>query len=206
MTTLLRTSALLAAAGLLLALTACSGGGPTAAGGLVAAPLTPPPGEVVGTGTVLDIDGSAQFCLGPVAESAPPQCAGIPLEDWSWEGVEGFAEAGDARWGAYALQGTFDGQSFIVTAPPILLALYDPMMREDPTGGVPGTGSAQELETAAGQLPAALGDALLSTVIQDGYVWANVVWDDGTLQDAADAEHGAGVVIITSALLPVTSG
>lgn len=33
-----------------------------------------------------------------------------------------------------------------------------------------------------------------------GYVWLQVVWDDGTIQDAADAEFGDDVVIVTSSL------
>ena len=34
-------------------------------------------------------------------------------------------------------------------------------------------------------------------------MWAQVIWDDGTLQDAADAEYGDGVVIVQSALRPI---
>jgi hypothetical protein len=30
-----------------------------------------------------------------------------------------------------------------------------------------------------------------------------VVWDDGTLQEGADAEYGDGVVVIQSAMTPV---
>ena len=60
----------------------------------------------------------SELCLGPVAESYPPQCSGIPLEGWSWEGVEGSETSGDVRWGTYAVQGTYDGESLTVTAPP----------------------------------------------------------------------------------------
>src|SRR5690349_6784511 len=49
----------------------------------------PPTGEVVAQGTVLDMEGKAELCLGAVAESYPPQCSGLPITNWSWDGVEG---------------------------------------------------------------------------------------------------------------------
>src|SRR5688572_6530997 len=72
----------------------------------------PPPGQVIALGTVMDIGGEAELCLGPVAESYPPQCSGIPLVDWSWDGVEGAETSGDVTWGSYAVQGTFDGEKY----------------------------------------------------------------------------------------------
>ena len=32
-------------------------------------------------GTVMDVGGDAELCLGPVAESYPPQCSGIPVDE-----------------------------------------------------------------------------------------------------------------------------
>lgn len=170
---------------------------------LSAAPVTPPSGEVVGTGTVLDVAGDVQLCLGPVAESYPPQCSGLPLEGWSWSDVAGVEESGDTRWGTYAVFGTFDGEVFAVTQPPIMLALYDPIRPDDPTGGVPGDTAPARLDEISTQLPAVLGDLLLATWTSDGYLWAEVIWDDGTLQEAADADFGDGVVIVQSALKPL---
>ena len=40
----------------------------------------------------------------------------------------------------------------------------------------------------------------VSSSIENGYLWVDVVWDDGTLQDAADAAYGEGVVVVRSAL------
>lgn len=204
-----RSRMLLAAAALLgvLGLAACSPG----PGSLPAPPsseppaweaanVVPPEGRVIGTGTVLDVAGEAQLCLGGVAESYPPQCSGIPLEDWTWEGVDGSETSADTTWGSYAVYGAFDGKRYTVTEPPIMLALYDPVRPEDPAGGVDGTSSETDLIRVQDELSASLGLDALSLWIERGYVWVNVVWDDGTLQDAVDQAYGDGVVIVTSAL------
>ncbi|HCU79463.1 MAG TPA: hypothetical protein DGU37_13415, partial [Microbacterium sp.] len=102
-------TAALAAASLLLITTGCASGSGASGGSLATAQISPPDGEVVGTGTVLDVAGDVTLCLGPIAESYPPQCNGLPVKDWSWEGVDGFEESGDTRWGTYAVFGTFDG-------------------------------------------------------------------------------------------------
>jgi hypothetical protein len=166
----------------------------------------PPAGEVVGTGTVMDRDGEAQFCLGPVAESYPPQCSGIPHAGWSWDRVEGSESSGDARWGSYALTGTYDGTTFTTTAAPILLALYDPLAPADPTGGESGIATDDELVAIQDELPTRLsGDGMvyLASYPQNGRLWVDVLWDDGTLQQAADDDFGDGTVIIRSALREV---
>lgn len=110
------------------------------------AQAAPPEGPVTGTGTVLDTAGEAQLCLGPIMESFPPQCQGVPLDGWSWEGLDGSESSGDTTWGAYAVTGTYDGTRFTRTEAPVLLALYDPAAPEDPTGGVAGTTGADELD------------------------------------------------------------
>ncbi|MFK4835251.1 hypothetical protein ACI3KY_05925 [Microbacterium sp. ZW T2_14] len=172
---------------------------PTAFGAITP---VPPEGEVATTGTVRDAAGDVQLCLGPVAESYPPQCAGIPLEDWTWDGVDGAESSGDVTWGAYAVRGTYDGTSFTVTQPPILLALYDPIRPEDPTGGEPGAGDEATLAAIQDELPDRLGDAYLSSYPQDGWLWIDVVWDDGSWQDAANAEYGDDTVVVRSAMTP----
>lgn len=195
-----------------LALTACAT--PSAPGGSSAADAppgsslgslwpAPPDGEVVAQGTVIAADGETQLCLGPVAESYPPQCSGIPLSGWSWDAADGSETANGTTWGAYAVQGTYDGESFTVTRPPITLALYDPMMPDDPTGGEPGAGDEDELLTIQEELPDLLGAEYLGSYPDNGWLWVDVVWDDGTWQDAADDDYGDGKVIIRSALTPV---
>lgn len=190
-----------------LGLAACTAGigsspAPTSSGSPTwdASNAAPPEGRVIGTGTVLDVAGEAQLCLGVVAESSPPQCTGIPLDGWTWEGVDGSETSGDTTWGTYAVYGTFDGERYTVTDPPIMLALYDPVRPEDPANGVDGTGSDADLMRVRDDLSTSLGRDALTLWTERGYVWVSVVWDDGTLQDAVDEAYGDGVVLVTSAL------
>ncbi len=159
----------------------------------------PPEDEVVGTGLVLDDGGGAQLCLGPARESFPPQCDGIALTDWEWDGVEGSESSGDLRWGTYAVQGVYDGRSIRVTAPPVMLALYDPAPLPAPPAA-PGAGEDATLEAIADDLPDWLGAAYLSAAEEDRRLLVDVVWDDGTWQRQADEEYGPDVVVIRSAL------
>jgi hypothetical protein len=249
--------------------------------------VPPPEGPVVGVGTVLDPQGDTggpQLCVGPVAESAPPQCQGIPVEGWSWKAVgKTFESMGGARWGSYAVTGTYDGAAFTITEKPVSSALYDPANPapdplvtrcEEPPGGwsvvdparttyadqdavtsaalqlpgyagsfvdnteVAGEGEAsqtivnvlvtEDVEGAEKALRPVWGGALCVTqaqnteqeliAVQDGLtdlpgllssgtqvdqVVADVVWDDGSLQEWADATYGEGLVAISPALAPV---
>ncbi|WP_312672278.1 hypothetical protein [Microbacterium sp.] len=160
----------------------------------------PPQGPVVATGTVIDESGDVRLCLGAIRESYPPQCDGVPLEDWRWDGVDGDEASGETRWGAYAVTGTWDGERFTVTEPPALLALYDPMVPDDPTAGVDGTSAAAELDRVQNDISGRLGVEALTLATDRGYVWLQVVWDDGTMQKAVDEEYGEDVVVVTSAL------
>ncbi len=74
------------------------------------------------------------------------------------------------------------------------------MTPEDPTAGVDGTSSADELDRVQNDIIGRLGADALAVSVDRGYVWLQVVWDDGALQDAVDAEYGEDVVIVTSAL------
>jgi hypothetical protein len=163
----------------------------------------PPEGDVLAQGTVMDVGGEVELCLGAVAESYPPQCGGMPITNWSWDDVEGSETSGDITWGSYAVQGSYDGEAFTVSQPPIMLALYDPMMTEDPTGGEPGEGDEATLQQIQEELPDILGEAYLASFPENGWLWVDVVWDDGTWQDAADDDYGDDTVIIRSALQPV---
>ena len=210
-TTHSRTFAAVVAVVGLLSLSACAAGPgsapPTSRAddgpALATAVPAPPDGEVRGLGTVMDAAGTVELCLGPVAESYPPQCSGVPISGWSWDGVEGSESGGDVRWGAYAVTGTYDGETFTVTQPPMLLALYDPMPQEDPTGGEPGNTPESRLIEIQDGLPEVLGSdgqMYLSSFPDMGRLWVDVLWDDGTLQAAADEDYGDDVVVIRSAL------
>ena len=187
----------------LLVLVGCAAGSGSDGPPLGAVVPSPPSGEVVGQGTVMDVGGQVELCLGGVAESYPPQCSGIPMADWIWDDVEGSESAEAVRWGAYAVQGTWDGEVFSLTRPPIMLALYDPMPFPDPTEGRPGAATEAQLLEIQDRLPDRLGDAYLSSSADNGYLWVDVVWDDGTWQAAADEEFGEGVVVVRSALRAV---
>ena len=78
---------------------------------------------------VIDVAGSPELCLGPVMESFPPQCDGVPLGGWDWStaGIQEEAPAGTnrpTRWGTYAVTGPFDGSTMTVSSS-VPLALYD---------------------------------------------------------------------------------
>jgi hypothetical protein len=153
----------------------------------------------------MDVDGEVELCLGAVAESYPPQCDGIALNGWSWDGVDGSESSGSVRWGAYALTGTFDGTALTPTRTPIMLALFDPMPVEDPTGGIAGATGEAELNDIIEEISRRFttdDDLFIGAYPENGYVWVDVVWDDGTLQQAADDDFGSDVVVIRSAFTP----
>lgn len=182
------------------------GAAPTTAPPTIALPTAVPPadGPVTGQGTVIEVpDGSPEVCLGPVRESYPPQCDGIPLTGWDWAvaGIQDEADLGGGRtrWGTYAVTGIFDGHVLAVTGS-VPLALYDPAAQPSPRPVAPPDLSEDEwvaVESAVGRLPGVL------TVVREaetGPVHVDVVHDDGSLQDWATATFGAGAVLVTSAL------
>ncbi len=64
----------------------------------------------------MDVD-RPELCTGPVAESYPPQCGGPPIREWRWADHEGdYEQVGKVRWGAFVVQGYFDGDEYVVTS------------------------------------------------------------------------------------------
>ncbi len=154
------------------------------------------------TGLVVDDGSGAQLCLGRVAESAPPQCSGvsIPLADWSWQHSSGAVRTGGTRYGQYALAGTFDGTTLTVTGA-VPAGLYDaaaPQASPMPRRVFADT-DVTDVTRQVQQLPGLLG---VTPDEEAGTVGADVVFDDGSLQQWADRSFGAGVVTITGALVP----
>jgi hypothetical protein len=247
-----------------------SGAAADASSGEVPQPV--PDGEVRTSGLVMVIDDGhgPELCLGPVAESYPPQCGGPALTDFDW-GDAGSEEASGVRWGSYALTGAFDGSAFTVTDA-IPAALYDTMAapEEEPlaaacdsptttdtakatpedmdatlaaasalptyasawlTGNTINVAVTEDAEGAEAELrktwggmlcvttvertdadlnevnqelQAALGDQLLTSgSTSPDSLDAQVVFDDGSIQEWADATYGDGLVRISSALVPV---
>ncbi|MDO7882182.1 hypothetical protein [Antiquaquibacter soli] len=204
MTTLRARSILLAPAlGLALALSACAAG---PGDGSTLTPVDDMPVldavDVAGEGTVIQIgDARPQFCLGPIAESYPPQCSGPELVGWDWDTVDGEESSGDVTWGTYAVTGKWDGTSLLVGSA-IMLALYDPLPVPDPALDADNAGTTSEerlLEIQSGIADDAPVE-VLSTWVENGYLFVRVLFDDGALQDWADDAYGPDVVQIRPAL------
>lgn len=166
-----------------------------------AIPAAPGPVSTRNIVTVMDSDGSPELCLGPVAESWPPQCGGPTIEGWDWSEHQGAYEKSMAiRWGQFLVTGDWDGTRFTYRSA-IAAAVYDPMAQPEPTYPSPAVQhSRPELEQIASEvgkdLPGAQG-----AYVHDGQVLADVVYDDGSLQAWVDQTYGENVVVLTSMLV-----
>jgi hypothetical protein len=191
------------------ALTGCAtadepGGPPPASEDRLPNPVTRD--QLMGQGTVLQRGKEpAIFCLGGVAESYPPLCAGPELLGWDWASVEEHETASDTTWGSYAVQGTWDGVTFTKTGEAIPLSLYDPMADFNSSADEKNRGSTDEPELlrvvddmlASYDMPPVTG-----YFIENGYAWI-VIYDDSQVQAYLDEKYGPGVVAVASALRPV---
>lgn len=63
-------------------------------------------------------ESGVSLCLGPVMESFPPQCDGIPLVGLDWAEVADRQTASGVTWGQVKVVGTYDGQTFTLTESP----------------------------------------------------------------------------------------
>lgn len=160
-------------------------------------------GVVVGQGTVLQKDGEeAQFCLGPIMESYPPQCSGPQLLGWEWPDDGMWESSNGVTWGTYAVSGTWDGSVFTRGEMVIPLALYDPLRPEpDPRADPANAGSNDEelLARVQEELSAWTSVTVLISYPENGYLWATVYYDDGTIQSYLDEIYGPDVVVVQSA-------
>jgi hypothetical protein len=170
-------------------------------------PATPAlPAEVTAVATVLEKDGTPMLCLGAIAESYPPQCGGPTVVGWDWAAVEGEETASGVTWGAYAVWGDWDGETFTVTREPEPASLYDPMV--DPTTPnpwddtlPPGALPESEAEVVQAELDEVV-PGLLTSAFVNGRVVVEVMFDDGTLQAAVDERYGDDAVVVLSSLKP----
>lgn len=157
------------------------------------------PVHTAGIATVMDRE-RPELCLGPVAESWPPQCSGPPIDGWNWRDQQGvFERQQGVRWGSFWVAGSWDGTTFTYRDA-IPSALYDPMPAEEVTYPDPEQ-ELTELELlgiaqVVDDLPGALG-----AYTDAGHVLVDVVYDDGSLQAWADDSYGEHLVIIRPALL-----
>lgn len=163
--------------------------------------------ELIGQGTVIQVgDADPELCLGPIAQSYPPQCSGPPVLGWDWASVDQSETVGGVTWGTYAVFGTWNGTSLTTTQKPIPLALYDAMPIDDPRRDGSRPGSTGEAELARIQAELALPDSAppLGSSIAHGYLFVDVIFDDGTVQALLDEQYGPDVVVVESALRPIS--
>lgn len=196
----------------LLVLSACGSDGDTTAtdpaghgpsssrSSVTAVPAAPGTVHTAGLVTVMDTGGAPEVCLGPVAESYPPQCSGPELVGWDWSDHQGTFEAeGEVRWGQFALTGTWDGERLTVTDA-ISAALYDAARPVDPVHPAPekdlDVTGLERVRAAAEDLPGAL-----SAYVDGPRVLVDVVYDDGSVQDRVDATYGQGVLVVRPMLV-----
>lgn len=166
-----------------------------------AVPAAPGPVTTRGIITVMDT-GTPELCLGPIAESWPPQCGGPPIDGWDWRDHDGvFERQQDIRWGQFVVTGAWDGTTLVYDSA-IAGALYDAMPEEPPTHPEPEEPLTQEeldrIAEEVGDLPGAQGAYSV-----DGHVNVDVTYDDGSLQAWADQEYGEHVVVVSSMLVDV---
>lgn len=170
------------------------------------APL-PVAGELQGQGMVMQTGTEPpQLCLGAVMESYPPQCTGPALRNWDWSRVDDEEGASGYTWGSYLVTGTWDGVQFTQTKDPIPLSLYDPPSPAGPAPweGTPGSGSEAQLELIRDEVHSSRGSSILGSWTTNGYLILNVFYDDGALQSEMDAKYGPKLVLVQSALRPVS--
>jgi hypothetical protein len=181
------------------------GSGPSSAQPPTSVPAAPGDVRSRNLVTVMDADASddlVELCLGPIAESYPPQCGGPAITNWDWKSVDGmFEQQGDVRWGTFAVTGQWDGEAFTVSES-IPAALYDPMPEQPPAYPEPSEDYTDE------QLAGFAEDLMQVVGVQgaygaEGHVLVDVTYDDGSYQDYADEAYGDGVVVVTGALVDV---
>ncbi|SDZ55093.1 hypothetical protein SAMN05421684_6580 [Asanoa ishikariensis] len=75
------------------------------------------PGRYRVSGAVLEnAEHGPQLCRS-VGDSLPPQCTGLDIVGWSWDGLD-HEESGGVRWGHFEIVATFDGVRLTLAEPP----------------------------------------------------------------------------------------
>jgi hypothetical protein len=174
---------------------------------------TPPSDEVVYQGLPTVLQGlerdSAEMC-GIVAESYPPQCAGLPVTGWDWDAVE-HDEAQGVRWGSYLVTGTFDGKSFVLTEDPVPVAEidmadYPELQYQEPEIGDPAEDlSAEELQAIADEITAEFPQYVTGGWADDqnGVAIVDTALVTPELEAFAAEHYPADTVVFSSMLKPV---
>jgi hypothetical protein len=178
-----------------------AGDAPASPAAPTAVPAAPGTVHTAHVATVMDT-GSPELCLGAIAESYPPQCTGPALAGWDWaDHDQMFERQGTSTWGSFAVTGQWDGETFTYESA-VPAALYDPMVQEPPTYPDPAVELTEaELLAIQDGLDETLPGYQSSWPDGEGHLVVDVVYDDGSLQDWLDAEHGKDVVVLNSLLV-----
>ena len=127
----------------------------------------------------------------------------FPIVGWDWADVKGtFDTNGTIKWGSYLVMGSFDGETFTLRGTPQSAATYDPLPQPSPTASPAVAHTPAELERIQSELPSLPGYSS-GWVDPTGYVVADFVYDDGSIQAWLDQEYGGDVVLVVSALTAV---
>ncbi|SFS15904.1 hypothetical protein SAMN04487783_2158 [Agrococcus baldri] len=192
------------AAAIVLAAAGCASPGadaPTAPGSpasLADLPAPSPAGEVLTIATVLEQGAGAILCVGPVAESAPPQCGGPELLGWDWDAFA-HQETGGVRWvQGVAITGVYEAaaDAFTQTGEPMSAAAITLPAIEVPSGELDDA-TIEAMQRELGELGRADFFGIWS---ERGTMVLEVFYDDGSLQGALDEIYGSGAVFVISAL------
>ncbi|SDR71125.1 hypothetical protein [Agrococcus carbonis] len=182
--------------------TAGSGGDPVAPDAPSAAALDLPmpsaDSPVLAIATVLESRDATLLCVGPVAESAPPQCSGPALVGWDWDAYP-HEETGGVRWvQGVAIEGTYDAEAhaFTPTGEPMSAAAITMPAVEVPEGDL----SEERIQEICDRLMAMGREDLFSAWGDRGTAVVQVLYDDGSMQEALDAAYGEGAVFVISAM------
>jgi hypothetical protein len=165
--------------------------------------------QLMGHGTVLQRrPAEPEFCLGYIATSDPPMCRGPVIDGWNWDSVAGSQTVGMVTHGDYLLQGTWDGKTFTLgQTPPRPLGLNEYVLHgpSDPRRDAAhrGAGTAGQLRNVRNELLNSGEPTMLSALVENGYVFLKVIYDDESIQKSMDRRYGANIVAVESALLPV---
>jgi hypothetical protein len=162
--------------------------------------------ELTASATVLQrsVDEQAMLCLGMINQSLPPQCSGPILPEWDWSTVSDEETAVGVTWGEYQVVGTWDGITFTLTRPPV------PAPPRNTAASPPPADNPADQATVSRALSDYndtwnTRDDLLYTGESNGRAEIGVIFDDGTIQAEADAKYGKDVVIVESALRPIST-
>lgn len=171
----------------------------------VTAPLPGPEVELVGTAAIID-EGDGPKLAAEILASLPPTGGVIPVAGFDWSMVEGEQSVDGTTWTDFlTINGTWDGEVFTITRPPVAPPIID---RAAPT---PTPGCDEATATAASDAIAALDAQALrisiwSTDITDGRCGAEVTawFDSAELRAAIDGLRAQGHdVTVTLTFVPV---